>query len=374
MRTPLPRLRSRAGFSLVEMLVAMGLTLVVFAITLPFVRAQGSAVGASAGRLDADQLARYAVSAIDRDLRRASADSGQPLLVLAGPRAISFTSNLVAADTTDLDATDVDDFQSTAYTASWRVAAARTLPLTNRTYPLADQRDETGAVSRRETISYFLRSDTVASRPDQYVLWRRVNGNDSVQVVRGLVLPADSAFFTYSVPQGDTLAAIATNRLPLYWDSVAVDSIRSVRILATGRFVDPKTLVETVRTVRWTTMVPNAGRSRVANCGAAPAAISGSIQVTTGGEQNYRHRLSWGRSGDDGQGEDDVRTYVIAWRTASPVGRWISLASVTANAGGNYKWLNEQPLISTGVQYGIRAIDCAGQGSAYLVSSTVAAP
>ena len=372
---PRSRLRPRAGFSLVEMIVAMGLTLVVFAITLPFVRAQGSAVGASAGRLDADQLARYAATAIDRDLRRASADSGQPLIVLAGARAITFTANLVAPDTSDPDATDVDDFQGTAFTASWRVAAARALPLTNRNYPLADQRDASGAISERETISYFLQPDTVASRTDQYVLWRRVNGNDSVQVVRGLVLPADSAFFTYSVPSGDTLAAIARARLPLYWDSLAVDSIRSVRFLVTGRFVDPRTRVETVRTMRWTTMVPNAGRNRVPNCGAAPGALGGNLTVSVpGGEQNYRHRLGWGRSADDGAGANDVRVYVLAWRPWDDSAPWQSLASINANAGGSYKWLNEQPLFTAAIKYGVRAIDCAGQASPYLVSARVDPP
>ena len=82
----------RHGFTIIEIIVAMTLTLAVFAITLPFVRAQTNALGQSAGRLDADQVARYAQRAIDADLRLATADAGQPLLVYAGPMGIAFNA------------------------------------------------------------------------------------------------------------------------------------------------------------------------------------------------------------------------------------------------------------------------------------------
>jgi Tfp pilus assembly protein PilW len=58
------------GFTVVEIIVAMVLTLAVFAITLPFVRAQTRALGVSAGRLDADQLARYAACSGHRPASR----------------------------------------------------------------------------------------------------------------------------------------------------------------------------------------------------------------------------------------------------------------------------------------------------------------
>ncbi|MDH5233502.1 MAG: prepilin-type N-terminal cleavage/methylation domain-containing protein, partial [Gemmatimonadota bacterium] len=130
--------RARPGFSLVEILVAMALTLAVFAITLPFVRAQTRALGVSAGRLDADQLARYAQRAVDHDLRLASAVPGQPLLVLAGPMAIAFNANLLAVDTSDPGARDINAAAPTTLTDSWRLADAATLPNTARNYPTQD--------------------------------------------------------------------------------------------------------------------------------------------------------------------------------------------------------------------------------------------
>ena len=66
LRAPAALRSVRAGFTIVEMMVAVTLTLLVFAITIPFFRAQTLAVGAGAGRLDALQNARYAQAAIDR--------------------------------------------------------------------------------------------------------------------------------------------------------------------------------------------------------------------------------------------------------------------------------------------------------------------
>jgi hypothetical protein len=160
------------------------------------------ALGATAGRLDADQIARYAQRAMDHDLRVASADVGQPLLVHAGPMAVSFNANLLAADSTDPGALDVLVGADSTLTEAWRVAQAGTLPLTARTYPTADYPGVDGGLSRNETISYFLRPDTVSGRSDVYVLYRKVNARDSVQIVRGIHVPDDSAFFSYFTASG----------------------------------------------------------------------------------------------------------------------------------------------------------------------------
>ena len=56
----------RAGFTILEIIVAMALTLAVFAITLPFVRAQTRALGTSAGR---PTISGSAAPTIDRSRR-----------------------------------------------------------------------------------------------------------------------------------------------------------------------------------------------------------------------------------------------------------------------------------------------------------------
>ena len=71
-------MRRRPAFSLVEMMVAMVITMAVFAITLPFVRAQTRSLGSTAGRMDADQIARFAMRAVEQDLRRAAGEGIVP--------------------------------------------------------------------------------------------------------------------------------------------------------------------------------------------------------------------------------------------------------------------------------------------------------
>jgi len=368
----------RRGFSLIEIIVAMTLTAAVFAVTLPFMQSQVAALGRGAGRTDADQVARYAVTMIDRDLRRASADSGQPLLVLAGPRALTFTADLVATDSTGPDAVDIDAGVSSSQSTAWVPANAANLPLTTRSYPTVTYLDRQGAVSKRETISYWLKPDTVTGRTDLFVLWRRVNGGDSVVVVRSLVLPTDTAFFTYERPDTMTvggvltsrLRAIAAARLPLYWDSVAVDSIRSVTIRATGRYVDAKTRQETQRTIRGTTMLTNAPGRLLVGCGAAPTApgTNANPTVANGTGALWEIKVSWSASTDDAKtgGAQDVRGYVVEWSTDGGT-TWRGLTTASARRQSRYYWYHGLPIVGTTqsvtAQYRVKAIDCGGLAS-----------
>lgn len=349
----------RGGFTLIEIVVAMTLTLAVFAITLPFVRAQTNALGQSAGRLDADQIARYAQRAIDADLRLATADLGQPMLVHAGPMAISFNANLLASDSLDPGAADVESGAATTLTVSWRLANAGAVPRGGgRVYPTQDHLDGSGEVSKNETISYFLHPDTISGRTDIYVLWRRVNARDSVQLVRNLHVPAESAFFAYYRPVAGALTRIAASRLPLWWDSVAVDSIRSVGLRAAGYYKNRTTGVETIRTVQWTTVLPNAVTRLTGGCGAAPAAPAALTANKTNNSRPLRVTLDWDDAGDDGSGSLDVRQYVIEWRRAG--GTWLALASVPATGAGTYRWIHTLPVVIGSWEYGIRALDCTG--------------
>jgi len=368
------RTTRRAGFTILEIIVAMALTLAVFAITLPFVRAQTRALGTSAGRLDADQLARYAQRAIDHDLRLASAVNGQPLIVQAGPMAISFNANLLATDTIDPGAVDLQSGAATSLTESWRLSDAAALPRGGRTYPVHDYFDGDGVVSRNETISYFLWPDTITGRSDIYVLYRRVNARDSVQVVRALHVPQDSAFFAYYRPIAGTLTRVGASRLPLYWDSTAVDSIRAVGVRAAGYFRDRTTGQETIRTVSWTISLPNAAVRVVPACGNMPdppESLNVTKQTTSG---VYRVELEWNDSHDDGSGARDVRYYSVERRLNVSGARWVTLATVAADASSSYEWHHYQPAGIGEYEYAVRAVDCANQGSERATDGTVTLP
>jgi type II secretory pathway pseudopilin PulG len=352
----------RPGFSLVELLVALTLTLAVFAITLPFVRAQSRALGANAGRLDAEQVARYALRAIDRDLRLASADGvGQPVIVQAGPMAISFNVNLLAPDTTDPNAVAVEVGAAPTLTESWRRANAAPLPLGPKVYPTVDYFTVTGGVSRTETISYFLGPDTVSGRTDVYVLYRRVNARDSVQVVRGLFVPPATALFRYFHNVSGVLTEITTG-LPLYFDNATSKQIRAVGIRASGFFRNRREGMDVIRTVDWRTILPIT-TSAAESCGAAPASPTNVQPVGEIDAPGYRVEVTWNRSSDDGGGASDVRHYQVLVRPNITPVVWEAVASVPATGAATYRFDHYLPSITGAVRYGVRAVDCGGMAS-----------
>lgn len=359
----------RPGFTLVEIIVAMTLTLLVFAITLPFVRAQTRSLGSTAGRLDADQVARFAQRTIDRDLRVAVSDPGQPLIVYAGELGISFNANLLARDTLDPAALEVDATADSSLTEAWRTANAAVLPLTTTIYPTVNYTDADGLASKVETISYFLHPDTISGRSDVYVLYRRVNARDSVQMVRGIHVPDDSSFFTYFTTVADTLAPIAVGSLPLLWTAPALAQVRAVGIRAGGFYRNRQVAEDVIRTVHWRTMLTNAPRAVEATCATTPAvATSVGLSKQTGtGSNSYHVRVTWTGSSDDAGGTTDVTHYVVFARYNTTPVLWERLGSVPAQRVSGYRYDHYMPRYNGSVRYGVTAVNCAG------LSSTVAA-
>lgn len=215
-----------------------------------------------------------------------------------------------------------------------------------------------------ETISYFLHPDTVSGRSDIYVLYRRVNARDSTLVVRGIHVPADSAFFTYFVSDADTLLPLATSALPLFWDSTAAPNVRAVGIRAGGFFRNAADGEDVIRTVRWRTVFTNA-TAAVAGCGDAPASPTGvghNKQSSTG-SASYHVRVTWSRSGDDGTGDDDVTHYIVWIRFNTNPVTWQRVATVPARDVASYRYDHYQPSLVGQVRYGVSAVDCGGTES-----------
>lgn len=370
--------RGRGGFTLVEMLVAMSLTLVVFAITLPFVRAQTRALGAGAGRLDAEQVARYAQRAIDRELRLATADAGQPLLVYAGPMSIAFNANLLASDSTDVGAQEVAPAVDTALTEAWRVAQQGPLPLSAAVYPTENYTGPGGALSHNETISWFLHPDTVPGRSDVYVLYRRVNNRDSVQVVRGIHVPAGEPFFRYLRPSGGQLVPVPAANLPLLWTSALMDSIRAVRVETSGFYRNNQSGEDVVRPVPMVVALRNRSRLVSASC-TAPADVpaTGTGATWSANTQPPAVVLTWRASANDDGANDDARSYVLE-RQRSGLAQWEAVGTVPARritSNPHYSFRHERPLGAASYQYRVRVLGCGGLLSAgRLLGSPVALP
>lgn len=380
MRAPrTPRGTERAGFTILELVVAVSLTLVVFAITLPFVRVQTEALGNTAGRLDAEQVARYAQRAIDKDLRLAVADPGQPLIVYAGPMGIAFNVNLVAPDTTDPNALGVESGALSSLTEAWRVADATVIPKTTRTYPTVDYTDAGGALSRNETVMYFLHADTVTGRTDIYVLYRRVNARDSVQIVRGIHVPADSAFFTYQRMVSGSMTAIAQSSLPLYWDSTLTAEIRAVQLRSAGFYrprrasIGSSVVEDVIRTVYWSVVLTNLSASG-RDCGAAPVQPADSkFKSSVRKSKPSRVELDWDDSDDDASGAGDVGYYLLE-KKRSAASTWSSMATVPATRSSAYRWSEMNPTETGSFDYSLRAVDCGGAMSTRALENAVSLP
>jgi hypothetical protein len=268
----------------------------------------------------------------------------------------------MAADTLDPNAADVQAGAATTLTDSWRLANAALLPSGTRNYPTQDYFDGSGTVSRYETITYFLRPDTISGRSDIYVLYRRVNARDSVQIVRSLQVPADSDFFSYHRPLAGTLTRVAATRLPFYWDSTAIDSITAIGLRATGYYRERTTGKETLRTAYWRAVLVNGGRRlAAANCGAAPSPPEHvAADKDTNGPGPYRVEVVWDRSDDDGAGTNDVRHYLVERLRSG--GSWVAVGTVPATGAADYEWYHTNPGDGD-YTYGVRAVDCGGTAS-----------
>lgn len=355
--------RLRAGFSLIEMMMAVTLTMLVFAITIPFFRAQTHAVGMGAGRLDALQNARYAQATIDRELRRAGGVFGQPVIVQAAPLSVTFNVDYYAQSTSaDPNAAYYNATLDTLTTESFQVGLAKTLPTSSKTYPTAAYTDSNGTRSQSETVSFFLVADGSSGRTDIYTLYRRVNAKDSTVVTSNLWIPTDTGYFFryYRVAASGAISQIAQNTLPLYWDDATrtIDSIGVVEMRIAGWYHNARDSTDTFRTVYQRTRIGNALDLVARNCGAAPAAPTAVTATVTNNWNGDPTSVSvaWTASTDDGAGSSDVQSYVVMRRPAAG-SAWTSVGNYPARSTGTYTFVDYVPKSGTWV-YGVAANDC----------------
>ncbi|HLA90948.1 MAG TPA: prepilin-type N-terminal cleavage/methylation domain-containing protein [Gemmatimonadaceae bacterium] len=375
---PMRTTRPRAGFTLVEMMMAILLTMLVFAITVPFFRVQTNAVDVSAGRLDALQNARYAESYIDRELRLAGGAPGQPIIVQAAPYAISFNVDLVSRLTSDPNATYYNPTADSLATESWAPSRAKALPTAVKVYPAQFYNDANGNQSAAETISYFLYVDASSGRSDIFTLFRRVNDRDSTVVTRNLWIPTDTGyFFRYS--RADSSGAIITipsASLPVYWDAANhwADSIRIVDMRIAGLYRDVKQAKDVTRTVYHRVRLINAGMLQQQSCGSAPLGPVSvtATQVFDATPALTQINIAWTASLEEAAGERDVATYIVL-RRLSALSDWETLGNIVATGAANYAFddYNFQP--GTWI-YGVVSQDCSPRNSTVTVGSSVTNP
>lgn len=360
----------RAGFSLVEMMVAMAVTLIVFAITLPFVRAQTRSLGSTAGRLDADQVARFAMRAVAADLRQAAGESGQPMLVAAGPILLSFNANIRRADSLDTGAFD-DEVIGHAAGSSWPLARAAALPLTARSYPSADYVSADGDTSRTETITYYLEWDSTATVADTYALYRQFNDQAPTRLITGLYLPDTQPFFTFYRNVNSRLQEIPEDTV-IFWDSARMAEVRTIGFRASGIYVNRFDGSEFVRTIETRVTLPVPLASATSACGSVPTAPTAGLSAALTGSGPRGVVLTWNKSVEDTGEPEDALWYVVERQPTS--GSWSSVGMMAAVSSSTYSWTDYASRGSGTYSYRVRVLGCGGTTSAAATLGTVTLP
>jgi len=374
-----PRIHRRAGFTLVEMMMAILLTMLVFAITVPFFRVQTNAVDIGAGRLDALQNARYAQNAIDRELRLAGGVTGQPIIVQAHAFAITFNVDLVSRLVSDPNATYYNPSADSLSAESWEPSRSKALPNVSKVYPAQFYTDANGNQSSAETISYFVKADASSGRSDLYVLYRRVNDRDSTVVTRNLWIPSDTANYFFKYQRADSSGAIVQipqGSLPIYWDAASklADSIRVVQMRIAGLYRDVRKAKDVTRVIYHSTRLLNAGMLKQSICGTAPLGASNVVaaQVVDGLGAITNIHVTWDRSLEEAGGEADVAAYIIQRRPAAGTD-WEVLGNLVARGYASYSF-DDFNFRSGNWVYGVVAQDCTPANSTVTASSTITNP
>lgn len=388
------RSRPRRGLTLVEILVAMTVTSVLIAATVPFFVAQARAVGTTAARTDAHQNARYAVNTIDRDLRVAGVGvvDAQPMVVWATSNAITINGDLVSLSR-DASAVYSDPDAPLGAVISLGKASQVSLPLSSPAilYPDTTYWLSGTLTSAAETASYWLSQDSSSTWPDAHILWRRVNDTPPRIVAKNLVVQSGQPAFRYF--KADSLGRmveIGQTTLPLYHSapihsrmtgtnrpdtgkSALTDSIRAVSVRLVGRYFDKRQNREILDTAEVFVRMPNAGLHRVATCGEPPlfgATVTAEWQPLDG---EPAIQLSWTPATDESGGEVDVERYAVYRRPVTDLLFAEPLAIVPAGTS-TYSYLDTD--ISSGDEfvYGVAAQDCTPKSSSMSTTLTIVVP
>jgi type II secretory pathway pseudopilin PulG len=389
------RMRPRFGLTIPEILVAMTVTSVLIAATVPFFVAQARAVGSTAARTDAHHNARYAVNTIDRDLRVVGVGvaDAQPMVVWAGPTYLTANGDLVS-HTRDASAVYSDPDAPIGEVTSLGKANRISLPtsLPSILYPDTTYWISATLTSSAETISYWLEKDSSSSNPNAHILWRRVNDSKPRVVAKNLVVQANQPPFRYfKLDSLGRMVEIPQNTLPLYHSapihsrvtgtnrpdtgkSAMTDSIRAVSVRLVGRYFDKRRNREILDTAEAFVRMPNAGLHRLATCGETPlfggAVLWESKPLPTG---EPAIQLTWTPAIDEAGGESDVERYAVYRRPASELLFTEPLAILPAGTLA-YSYLDTDVAQGDEFIYGVSAQDCTPRSSNIASTTKVVVP
>jgi prepilin-type N-terminal cleavage/methylation domain-containing protein len=382
------KLRRRPGFTLIEVVVAMTVILVIMSLATRFFMEQTQMLSNQSGRLEAQQNAQFSLATLDREIRVAGIGvvDAQPILVQADPRAITFNADLVTRITGDPSAVYVDADVDVASTLSFAMADRIGLPLAPaKTYPDTSYYLGPGVASRAETISFWVSRDSTSSDPQEFLLFRRINGGTPRVVARSLrVQSTDTVFQYFKKDTTGALLPVGSGQLPVYHSakihgstadtgkSALSDSIKAVRVRMTAMYRDRRG-VQIIRRIDMTIQLMNAGLIRRNSCGESPLGPLPSATVGTDPDTGDPIvSVTWAKSGDEGAGEKDVERYSI-FRRLSSGGFGEPLASIPAGSE-TYTFKDAGATPGEELVYGVTAQDCTPNVSSMNSTGIVTIP
>ena len=387
-------MKRSAGFTLIEMLIAMVVFMAVLGGALSFLRAQAGGFRKGDEEMSTLLNLSYGADHLHAQLRTTGARTldRQPPIVYASANSFSFNADYVSNDVTDISAVYVDPDAPAEETVGLRLADQIPIPGSSPAflYPSQDYLDEAGHNTLAETITLFFRPDLETPRADDFVLLRQVNGQPAERLVRNIL--ADSTnlpFFRYyklRMP-GPGLAPVATlvaaAELPMRHTIAGhgstadagspIDSLRAVLVsyIITNGLSGAR---ERQQRISVTIPLPNMGLRELKICGAAP--VLG--QALTAAYENvanvHRVVLSWNRAFDENNGEKDVVRYVL-WRRDVTDPDWSDpLTSIPAAGLAAYSYTDQDLVPGTTYEYRLSAQDCTPRLSSSATSAPVAIP
>lgn len=382
-----PRLQARAGFTLLEMTVALTLLGVLMTLTLNVFNDQVRMFREGTTTADALQTVRFAMGVMEKDLATVGVNVApeQPFLVYADTHVIVFNADYTSTDENDLFAVFVDTAASQEVATAVSTVRRFQVPRTTFFYP--DTTYRLGAQnSPAETITFYFEPDTSTTRSDDYQLMRKVNDQQPDIIARQILRIPSTPFFTYirritPANASPFLQNAAVASLPLRHTArlhgspadtgrvSAIDSVRAVRLafrVTDGRPAAHERTYDAARTI-W---FANAGVAARQTCGDEPIAGSLNFQATavlSGGIPGVE--LTWNAATDETAGERDVIRYII-FRMNAPGP--VSDPHLSIPAGSSsYSFTDFNVEIGATYYYSIAAQDCTPRLSEVIAATPV---
>ncbi|MEO7363859.1 MAG: prepilin-type N-terminal cleavage/methylation domain-containing protein [Gemmatimonadaceae bacterium] len=389
--------RARRGVTLAELLVTLAIFGVVGASAVGFLLAQTKGYRVTANRSDQIQNGRFGRDLMRQEIRTAGTHTTdyQPVVVYAGDSVFAFNSDLLTnrADSTRFTGAIYTDLFATSSEASaFEFGAARGIPGTSFTYPLANYSSVAGAAGEAETVIFRFVQDTGSANSAEYMLLRSVNARAPEMIASGLRRVGTRPFFRYwydPTRYSSTLTDLDT--VPRAWLPLAktvalrgftpdtgiaittrIDQVRTVEIAYEA--TRPK--VGGSELVNYQVPLPNAAVDRQARaCGRTPIAPS-----SPGAAWNVDTAaviITWSRAADDGGGESDAVRYVI-WRKLTGASTWGSPLATVSVSGAASTYRYKDGGVDTGLgrsyEYALAVQDCTPNLSTVAASGNVVVP